>query len=830
MRAPSPLVWQFNDPRLNMTAAGRFFVRAVANVTASILSAGAVVCVLTDVRWVRPIGILIVLFLLDRVLHAGKSDKSIMEVRGGSVNAAHYLAPQSFRAIEAAYDIARASGGNFFIILLRVLERRGDVRHGLLRLDIKEEDFADKLDEYIKESSRMPQSFKLDDAVFFVVTEAARVARFLEGRSIEPKDIFSAVMRAKDPTVMNVMSLMNIEEGDLENALLAARLERRTFLRPSQLGRMFRESRRERHRVMNRAWTARPTPFLDRVSNDLTDNARSGKGGVLIGHEREYDMLVDILSKGENPNALLIGDPGSGKDAIIARLAYQIVKDRVPPPLFDKRLVALSLGELISGAGEGELAERLEHIVREIAEAGNIILYIPDIHNLLKSGGKLALSAADILIPAIQGTGFSVIGSTYPREYKQFIEPASDFASTFANIRVNELSESEATRLLVLRAVLFERDYRSRVSFTAIKRAVRLAHKYLRDKLLPGSAEDIIKEALADAAEHSSKIVSAEDITNIVERKVNIPLHNVEALEARKLLDLESVIHERYVGQDEAVGAVSRAVREYRSGLARKGGPIASFLFVGPTGVGKTELAKILTRIQFGDEKLIHRFDMSEYQDKTSFFRFIGSPDGNVTGSLTEAVSQMPYSLVLLDEFEKAHPDIFNLFLQVFDEGRLTDNMGRVVSFENTIIIATSNAHSDFIKSELERGAPIAEIAEELKQKLTTYFKPELLNRFSDIIVFKPLSPQNIKAITGIALKELSAVLRENQGIELQWDASVVDEISRLGYDPVFGARPLRKVISEKIRGVLAEKILKNEIARGATVTATVDGGKFVIT
>ena len=289
-------------------------------------------------------------------------------------------------------------------------------------------------------------------------------------------------------------------------------------------------------------------------------------------------------------------------------------------------------------------------------------------------------------------------------------------------------------------------------------------------------------------------------------------------------MNLESLIHERLIDQEEAVKAVSRALREYRSGLSRKGGPIASFLFVGPTGVGKTELSKILANIQFGSKDAMIRFDMSEYQEKQSISRFIGSPDGSTSGALTDAVIQKPYSLVLLDEFEKAHPDILNLFLQVFDDGRLSDNTGRIADFQNTIIIATSNANSNFIKESIDAGKTIAEISDVLKKKLTEYFRPELINRFSGIILFKNLSQSDIISVAGLLLKELADDLKENQNIYISFSTEAVEKIAEWGYDPAFGARPLRGVISEKIRSVLAEMILKDEIIRGKSININLKG------
>lgn len=302
-----------------------------------------------------------------------------------------------------------------------------------------------------------------------------------------------------------------------------------------------------------------------------------------------------------------------------------------------------------------------------------------------------------------------------------------------------------------------------------------------------------------------------------LEEKVNIPVHEAEGEEAEALLNLEETIHKRLIGQEEAVKVVSAALREYRSGLTRPGGTIANFLFVGPTGVGKTELAKILARIQFGSESAMVRFDMTEYQSKESFYRFIGSPDGKTSGALTEAVLQKPYCLILLDEFEKAYPDILNLFLQVFDDGRLTDNLGRTVGFQNTIIIATSNAHSDIINQSLSKGERMSDIAEYLKGRLTDVFKPELLNRFSKVVVFGDLSPDDVRAIARINLADLAGTLSE-QGIKLELDESAIAQIAKIGYEPAFGARPLRRAIEDSLRAPLAEKLLRKEIKRGDDV------------
>lgn len=576
---------------------------------------------------------------------------------------------------------------------------------------------------------------------------------------------------------------------------------------------------------MNRAWTARPTPALDRFSRDLTDLARHERVGFLVGHEAEYQRLADTLARPMNPNTLLVGEAGIGKEAIISHLAFKLVKDDVPEPLFDRRLVELELASLVAGAAPEELHERLQKIVEEILIAGNVVLYIPEIHNLVRTSGTAYLSAAEALMPIIMNNTFPVIGSTYPREFKQLIEPRSDFASAFEIIRVQEISSAEAEKILAYEGLLLEREYKVTISFGAIKKAVALAKKYFHDKFLPSSAEEVLKSALVESKRRREKFVGPEQVMLAVEEKVKIPIRSAGAAETERLLNLEAIIHRRLVNQEEAVKAVSDSLRQYRSGLARSGGPIASFLFVGPTGVGKTELAKQLAKIQFGSEKDLARFDMTEYQDKTSFYRFIGSPDGSTRGALTDAILEKPYSLVLLDEFEKAYPDILNLFLQVLDDGRLTDNLGRVVDFQNTIVIATSNAHSDIVNDALTKGQSMADIGEYLKRRLIEVFRPELLNRFSKVVVFRNLSPKELIEIARINLEDLAGLLTE-QGIVLDYDPAAVEAVARMGYEPAFGARPLRRVIEEKVRSPLATAILKKKVKRGSHIRLSVKGEK----
>ncbi len=823
--------YTLNEPLLRMSALARFFVRLVEYATYTLLFVFCVAALFSDVTRLYAAGWLLLLFLGDRLLHIGEAEKTFTHLLPAMVCLEEYIPPTTLGILE--YGVRRAStvSGSLSLYLLERLLTRNDVRAVFARMSVPLSSFEERLAALIVSRRAVP-TLALDATTEYlrsVLAAAFEVGVPSNSFSIEPRDLLAGLFIAGDADIAQLFGAYDVRAEDLRDAVLFSIAARRRswWWRPRTITNLVHGPYKTQRRVMNRAWTARPTPTLDRFSEDLTDFARAESVGFMVGHDMEYARMLDVLSRPTNPNVLLVGETGIGRETIIAHLAFEMTKDRVPAPLFDRRLVSLKLGLLLAGADVAELRNRVQTVIDEIIMAGNIILAIPDIHNLVKTSGPAAVSAIDILLPAIQSDAFSVIGTSYPREFKQYIESQSDFAGSFEVIRVAEITESEATRVLIYQSLLLEQDYNVTVSFAAIKKAVQIAHQHFRASPLPSSAEGLLKEALADVVSRRATTLSIDDIILVAERKVNIPLRAAGGAEAATLLNLESIIHERYVDQEEAVTAVSRALREYRSGLSRKGGPIASFLFVGPTGVGKTELAKILAKLQFGSTDAMVRFDMSEFQDKQSFFRFIGSPDGSISGALTDAILQKPYSLVLLDEFEKSHPDILNLFLQVLDDGRLTDNLSRLVSFEHTIIIATSNAAGVFIKTSIEAGMTMPQLSDELKKKLVEYFRPELINRFSGIIVFKTLLPAHILQIARFQLKDLAAIAKEAQGIDLSFDDSAVAEIARLGFDPVFGARPLRGVISEKLRSVLAEKILRKEFGRGARVRASFANNQF---
>jgi len=822
----------FKEPLLEMPFVSRKTVSVIITIWTVILVVAAVTLIISSTNELVWPGIFIAIYLAHRALHLNTAEKSLtlLPVQG-EINTAKYLNRPARNALIVAANRAMFFGGSFLLYLAKDLVDSREAKEALIRLDVNEEEFKSKLEEHLRNSQSEKRNTheEILGVAEAITMNAVKLCLPTGSRDIRPADLLAALVGHKDDRITRTFGLFDINANDLEKALIFGRFRHMAFLQriPTSLGGFVSQPYRLRHRIMNRAWTARPTPTLDGFSIDLTDMARAGGTGLLVGHEKEYDRMLDILSRPNKPNALLIGEAGAGKEAIVGHLAYDIINDKVPAPLFDKRLVALDLSSLLAGADIGEQQGRIKKIFEEINRAGNVILYLPDIHNLSRTAGRYELNVVNTIIPLILSNDFPTVGSTYPKEFKQFIENQGAFTDAFQYINIQEISEAEAERLLTYDSLILERQYKVKITYGAIKKSVEIAKKYFHQRLLPSSADDLLKEALAEAAHKGDKVLSADEVITIAERRTNIPLREAGDHEREKLLNLEKIIHERLINQEAAVSAVSRILREYRSGLTRSNGPIGAFLFVGPTGVGKTELSKILAEIQFGSMDAMVRFDMSEYQDKSSFYRFIGSPDGEVPGSLTEAVLRRPYSLVLLDEFEKAHPDVLNLFLQVFDDGRLTDNLGRVVDFKNTIIIATSNAESEFIKESIDEGKTMSAITEELKKKLVHSFRPELLNRMQ-IVVFKRLSEEDVRGVSRLLIEELKRTLSEKD-IKLEVDDAVLNKIAELGYSPAYGGRPLRAVISEKIKAPLSEMILREEVLKGESVKISLVEDRFKI-
>ena len=638
------------------------------------------------------------------------------------------------------------------------------------------------------------------------------------------------------------------------------------------------------------------TPTLDKYSRDLTKLAKEGKIDPVIGRSDEITRVIQILCRRKKNNPVLIGEPGVGKTAIAEGLAYRIATGNVPEVLLHKTVKELDVAALIAGASHrGEYEERIQKVLKELEKSGrDTILFIDELHTIVGSGapeGQMDLS--NMLKPALARGDIQIIGATTLSEYKKYIEKDAALERRFQIVLVGEPTVDQTIEILRGLRDRYEAHHRVKISDEAITAAAVLSEKYIQDRFLPDKAIDLIDEAASKvklevssepeelrelkrkiesmekerealtrsgnyekAAEikveieklktkleplvekwnkvkgTGTPVVKTEDVAEVLSRATGIPVTELCEEERDRLLKLEETLHQRVVGQDEAVKAVSEAVRRSRVGLKDPRKPIASFLFMGPTGVGKTLLAKALAKQIFGDEDAIIRIDMSEYMEKFSVSRLIGSPPGYVGyeegGQLTEAVRRKPYCVILLDEIEKAHSDVFDILLQVLDDGRLTDAQGRTVSFKNTIIIATSNIGANKIQEFVKKGEKDwNKLKEELMTDLKSYFKPEFLNRLDDIIVFKSLDKKQIKEIARILLEDVKGLVKA-QGMEIEFDDSVIELVASIGYDPEFGARPMERVIQNVVENPLADALLEGKFNKGDTIFATVKDGKIV--
>ena len=650
---------------------------------------------------------------------------------------------------------------------------------------------------------------------------------------------------------------------------------------------------------------ASATKTLDQFGRDLTQDARDGKLDPVIGRSREIERVVQILSRRTKNNPVLIGEPGVGKSAIAEGLAQRIVDGNIPELLQGKRVFSLDLASLVAGSKyRGEFEERLKNALKELKEAGNVILFIDELHTIVGAGGaEGAMDAANILKPQLARGELQCIGATTLDEYRKHIEKDAALERRFQPVTVGEPTQEEAVAILMGLRDRYEAHHKVKITDQAIQAAVSLSSRYISDRFLPDKAIDLVDEAasrvrirsfmtppdMKEAQEKADAIakekeeavahqdfekaaqlrdreralvaemdarrkewerqrnavheeVGEEEIAEIVAQWTGIPVRQMTQDESERLLHLEETLHQRVVGQDEAVGAVSRAIRRARAGLKDPKRPIGSFLFLGPTGVGKTELCRALGEAMFGDEDAVVRIDMSEYMEKHSVSRMIGSPPGYVGhdegGQLTEKVRRKPYSVVLFDEIEKAHPDVFNILLQILEDGRLTDSQGRTVDFKNTVVVMTSNAGAHALESqkrlgfgsdvqtEMERARGYEQMRDRIMKEVKNLFRPEFLNRVDEIIVFHPLQEDEIRRIAGLMVAQVQKRLLE-QGIELDVPDEVVAYLAKAGFDPQYGARPLRRAIQRTIEDALSEEILAGRIHLGDRVAASVDGERI---
>ncbi len=567
---------------------------------------------------------------------------------------------------------------------------------------------------------------------------------------------------------------------------------------------------------MDRAYTAIATPILNHFSHDLTLQAKWGRLELCVAREKEMEEIFDHFKSGHT-GVILVGEPGTGKNAIAGGIAQLMVKEEVPHFFKDKRLVELDIARLLSGAEPSEAQERLLTALNEISRSGNIVLYIENIENIIgiQAGEGESLDLSEVLAGEIEKNLFFCVASATPRNYSEYIEN-KPVGRVLEKIDVKEPEMNAAIQILESKVGYLEARYQIYFSYNAIEEAVKLTSKYIHDKFLPAKAIEVLESASTKVAKQGFKVVARADIRDIVSEITNIPVDKISEQEGEMLLNLEAKLHERMVGQDEAIKMISASLRRARVEMRDAKRPIASFLFLGPTGVGKTELAKSVSEVYFGSEGGMIRLDMSEYQHPDSVKKMIG--EGDESGYLTEAVRKAPFSLVLLDEFEKAHPEILNLFLQVMDDGRLTDGQGRTIDFTNTIIIATSNAGALFIEEEIMKGTETEKIKQALiNEYLNKVMKPELINRFDGIVVFKPLTENDILSIAKLLLAETKKMLGE-KGIGLEYNEEGLKILAKEGFDPKFGARPMRRVLQDKVENIIANKLLAGELDRRDTV------------
>jgi ATP-dependent Clp protease ATP-binding subunit ClpC len=641
---------------------------------------------------------------------------------------------------------------------------------------------------------------------------------------------------------------------------------------------------------------------LDKFGRDLTKAAKNGEIDPVIGREKEIERVVQILSRRTKNNPVLIGEPGVGKTAVAEGLALEISKGNVPEILRDKRVVSLDLTGMVAGAKyRGDFEERIKAAIDEVKNSKNIILFIDELHTIIGAGAaEGSADAANILKPSLARGDFQVIGATTLNEYRKYIEKDAALERRFQPVKVGEPTNEQAVQILKGLRDRYEAHHKVKITDEAIEAAVNLSSRYIADRYLPDKAIDLIDEGASKVRlasmtspdnireledtikkfeqekasavneqdfERAAKLrdeqkevqnrldgakkqwqdsmkdncgeVTAETIAKIVSDWTGVPVVQLTKEESERLLNMEQVLHERVVGQDEAVSAISRAIRRGRVGLKDPKRPVGSFIFLGPTGVGKTELCKALAQAMFGDENAMLRLDMSEYMEKHTVSKLIGSPPGYVGfdegGQLTEKVRRKPYSVVLFDEIEKAHPDVFNMLLQILEDGRLTDSRGRTVDFKNTVIIMTSNVgarlitekHKSLGFAQEDGGEAKADTKELVMGELKKLFRPEFLNRVDDIIMFNKLTQDEIKQIASKMLGTLAKRL-ENMNIKISFTDAAVTAIADKGFDDAYGARPLRRAIQSEIEDTLSEQMLDGKITENSSVTCDYTDGEFV--
>lgn len=799
-------------------------------------------------------------------------------------------------AIEAARDSAVKLGHDYVgseHLLLGLLQVKDSVALKALEMqNVTEKDVVDKIDELIgnyHETVVSPADFT--PRTKRILERSLQEALAMKTNYIGTEHLLLAILKEGENVAVKILSLLNVNANRLYESILSMLGEGEYSGSEAPI------SGSSQNKKKNTS-----TPTLDKYSRDLNVMASQNKFDPIIGRDKEIERVIQILTRRTKNNPCLVGDPGVGKTAIAEGLAQKIVNSDVPEILKDKRIVSLDLSGIVAGSKyRGEFEERIKKVIEEVTNAANVILFIDEIHTIIGAGGaEGAIDASNILKPSLARGEIQLIGATTINEYRKHIEKDAALERRFQPVKVEEPSEEDAVEMLKGLRDKYEAHHNVKITDDAIVASVKLSSRYISDRYLPDKAIDLIDEAASKVRlktftappdikaleeqisvlekekesaikteefekagvvkkkqdelkqqlvkekegwksknDGENQIVDESDIAGIVASWTGIPVKQLQEEESRRLQNMEKILHERVIGQNEAVKALARAVRRGRVGLKDPKRPIGSFLFLGPTGVGKTELSKALSNVLFGEDDAMIRVDMSEYMEKHSVSKIIGSPPGYVGydegGQLSEKIRRKPYCVILFDEIEKAHPDVFNILLQVLDDGHITDAQGRRVDFKNTVIIMTSNAGARNITAPKKLGFVNGEEEEKnyenmkagVMDEVKRIFRPEFLNRIDDIIVFHPLDKDNVKDIAKLMFKELQKRVNDNIGIELEITDKALEKISNDGYDVLYGARPLRRVIQTQIEDLFAEGILEGKFEKGKKVTIGIKDGKI---
>ncbi len=740
----------------------------------------------------------------------GSSFSDIVKMAGKNTkNIARSFDRESMLVLEQAFGMADTSHHSSVVLmhLFLALIKQSKIRFLFLRMGLQPSTIESHLQKNLAPGNNMGEP-QLSTDVIQVMFAAYESAYQKRDDKVYLADLLEQTI-AYAPELQEMLYDFSIERDKIQNVIEWMRIRERLI---REYHHMRHVSQFRNKYGLDRAMTAVATPYLNSFSQDITYAASVGHLDPCVAREKEIEEIFRVVSAGRQ-SAILVGETNVGKMSIIEGIAQLMVQDNVPDRLQDKRFEVLSTSALLAGTSVAGAQERLIRLLREAIQAKNIILYIHNIHDLMNPG--VGFDVSETLAEYLSSGQILIFASTTPEAYNRQILRSS-LGSMMTKVEVAEMDEAQAVQVLESRVGPVEYKQNVFFSYDALVASVRFAKKFLRDQLLPESAIELMNESGSSVRNKKgeNKMVLAEDVALIVQQKTGIPVTSLTDNESTRLLQLEEEMHKRVIGQGEAVSLVANALRRARAQIRSTKKPIASFLFLGPTGVGKTELAKTIAEVYFGGENRMVRFDMSEFQDRSGISRMIGAPGQQGTGLLTEAVRQRPFSLVLLDEMEKADKQILDLFLQVFDDGRLTDSVGRVIDFTNSIIIATSNAGTPYVQSEIQKGTSVAQIQEGLlRRELKQHFRPEFLNRFDGIVVFRPLDKEATIRIAGLMLTRVAKDL-ETRGVSFRVEPVGIVKLAEVGFDPEFGARPMRRAIQDLVENNLAEMILQGKLKR----------------